>query len=234
LILIEKNLQGTYLKVNYAREKEQRTEKKKVENEEKAKEEPKVTVVDRPETPIGGVVISGKGSPTTKQARKQKVKEIQHPKVESPKTNETKTETKTNENKANETKTDTKTNETKANETKTDTKSTEAKTNETKTDTKKDTKTVNKSTEVKNDTTTQKANTNQNKKGKGKKGNQNQNPNQKNTNKPSDDSSKSIQTYFEIVVRNTQDKSEIVVGRITSKGPVIDDQSSYDRYVGVL
>jgi len=35
-------------------------------------------------------------------------------------------------------------------------------------------------------------------------------------------------------VRNTEDKSETVVGRITSKGPVIDDKAGYERYVAVL
>jgi len=89
----------------------------------------------------------------------------------------------------------------------------------------------------KNQNTTQNTEKPQENKTKGKKkGNQNKNANTTNTGANTNTSTEDSKnpTYFEIIVRNTEDKSETVVGRITSKGPVIDDKAGYERYVAVL
>jgi len=78
------------------------TTKDTSENKNLPKVEKVPTVIERPDTPVGGAMkSSGKNSPSQKK-QKVNVKEIQHPKVESPQTNRNTTDTtkpNTNQNK---------------------------------------------------------------------------------------------------------------------------------------
>jgi len=236
-------IHGQNVKVNYARERQDKLDKKKnppteqTTDENKPKTEgdttvPKEkipTVIERPDTPVGGAMkTSGKNSPSQKTKQKVIVKEVTSPKVESPTVNRNDTtKANTNQNKDTKNKDTTTQNTDKSSNVTEDKKTTE----QTKVDTN----------DNKNQNTTQNTaqnNTTEPPKTKGKKGKkanqtatQNANTNTVTSTKTEDTKNP---TYFEIIVRNTQDKSETIVGRITSKGPVIDDKASYERYVAVL
>jgi RNA recognition motif-containing protein len=123
------DIHGVNIKVNYARDRQDKSEKKKGEqqqtdddktkaedttkdpqtNQPKEKIEKVPTVIERPDTPVGGTIkSSGKNSPSQKK-QKVNAKEIQHPKVESPQTNRNTTTdtTKANTNQQNKNKTTT-------------------------------------------------------------------------------------------------------------------------------
>jgi len=117
------DVHGEKIRVGFARDRQDKNEKKKSEqttdqddktktedtsnpNQPKEKVEKTPTVIERPDTPVGGTVKSNtKNSPSQKK-QKVNVKEIPSPKVESPQTNRNTTTdtTKPNTNQQNKNK----------------------------------------------------------------------------------------------------------------------------------